>query len=63
MQKEKLAMPVPEFCQSASISVRHFYALCARGEGPTVTRIGRRNLITPENGRDWLKRHEVPPAA
>ena len=51
-----LAYSVKQFCKAAGdISVRHFYALQERGEGPLVTHLGGRTVVTHENGKRWLE--------
>jgi len=41
-----LAYSIPQFCDACNISVRHFYTLLKRGEGPETVRMGRRRVIT-----------------
>jgi len=46
MNETPLAYSVKQFCKAAGdISVRHFYALRERGEGPLITRLGGRNVV------------------
>jgi len=52
---EILAYSVPAFCKAVGISPRKFYALQQTGDGPKVTRIGRRTLIRVEAARRWLE--------
>lgn len=59
----KLAYTVPEFSELCGFSVRHFYALMKRGDGPRVTHVGRRTLIRHETGEAWLQEREADIAA
>ena len=54
-----LAYTVPAFCLATGISRRTFYALQKRGEGPPVTKIGRRTLVRREAAETWLKAQEA----
>jgi len=56
---EPLAYPVPAFCKAVGISVRTFYALVGRGEGPPIIKIGRRTVIRREAADQWLKDREA----
>jgi len=58
-----LAYSVKDFCRAVGISTRMFYALTAAGDGPVLTRIGRRTLITYEAADQWLRDHEIKKAA
>lgn len=58
-----LAYSVKDFCRAVGISTRMFYALTAAGDGPVLTRIGRRILITYEAADQWLRAHEGKKAA
>ncbi len=53
------ALTIPEFCQRAGFSVRHFHRLTAIGEAPKTVRIGRRRLILEETARAWLRAREA----
>jgi predicted DNA-binding transcriptional regulator AlpA len=55
----KLAYTVPAFCKAIGISIRTFYVLQERNEGPPLTRIGRRVLIRRESGEQWLRDREL----
>lgn len=57
------AKTVSQLCNDLKFSERLFWNLLKRGEGPIVTRIGRRVLITAANEAAWLKSREVPKAA
>jgi hypothetical protein len=54
---------IPEFCGQAKISRSLLYSMWRRGEGPVVTRLGRRRLISESAGNAWLKRQEVSPVS
>lgn len=51
----QLAYSIKRFCKASDISTRHFYALQKRDEGPDITRLGGRIVITHENGQRWLR--------
>jgi predicted DNA-binding transcriptional regulator AlpA len=53
---------VQDFCRNVGISRSTFYALKNEGNGPRVTKIGKRlNLITHEAAEEWLRdRSELP---
>jgi hypothetical protein len=53
-----LAYSVKDFCRAVGISPRMFYSLTAQGNGPTLTRIGRRTLITKVAAEKWLASHQ-----
>jgi hypothetical protein len=53
-----LAYSVKDFCRAVGISARMFYSLTARGNGPILTRIGRRTLITTVAAEKWLASHQ-----
>lgn len=63
IQASPLAFTVKEFCKAVGISVRTFYALQKRGDGPAVTRIGGRVLIRHGTAERWLEAHEERDAA
>lgn len=58
-----LAYSVKDFCRAVGISSRMFYSLTAQGNGPTLTRIGRRTLITTVAAEKWLASHQCGRAA
>ena len=51
-------LTIKEFCKLAGISESLFFRYRANGEGPRVTKFGARVLVSPENGREWLKSRE-----
>lgn len=53
-----LAYSVKDFCRAVGISSRMFYSLAAQGNGPILTRIGRRTLITTVAAEKWLASHQ-----
>ena len=55
----RAAWNVPEFCQAHDISRAFLYKLWKAGSGPRVLKVGRRTLITPEAGAEWLAGMEV----
>ena len=60
---EPLAYSIPALCQATGISRRTLYALWERGEGPAVTKIGRRTLVRREAAESWLEQLQVKQAA
>lgn len=58
-----LAYSVKDFCKAVGISSRMFYALVSNGDGPTITRIGRRTLVTTAAAEKWLLAHQTKKAA
>lgn len=52
---EKMALSIPDFCNLVGISTRLFSSLSGRGEGPPTIKLGRRLVIRPEAGIEWLK--------
>ena len=58
-----LAYGVKDFCKAVGISPRMFYVLVARGDGPSIVRIGRRTLITTTAAEEWLAAHQLEKAA
>lgn len=60
---DPLAYSVPVFCKSVGISVRTFWSLQKSGDGPPVTRIGRRVLIRRQAAEAWLANREERTAA
>ena len=53
------AMSVAGFCQAYGISRAFLYKLWKAGKGPRYSKKGRRTLITPEAGFEWLAGTEV----
>ena len=45
---------IKEFCALVRISTRQYYRMRAAGDGPRVTRLGGRNLVSHEEMRRWL---------
>jgi len=60
---EPLAYSIPALCSATGISRRTLYALWERGEGPAVTKIGRRTLVRREAAESWLEQLQVKQAA
>jgi predicted DNA-binding transcriptional regulator AlpA len=54
MEQQKQALSVKEFCSIYCISVAKLYQLFAKGEGPRVTKLGRKILITRTAAEEWL---------
>jgi hypothetical protein len=54
LEVKPLVYSVKDFCRAVGISSRMFYSLAAQGDGPTLTRIGRRTLITTVEAQRWL---------
>lgn len=54
-----LALEIPELCAGARISIRHFYELQRRGEGPPVVKLGRRRVVRREAAEAWLRSMEM----
>ena len=52
-----LGMSISQFCESIGVSVRTYYSL-PPDERPPEVRIGRRVIIRPEAGREWLRQRE-----
>jgi predicted DNA-binding transcriptional regulator AlpA len=49
---------IPEFIRAHRISRGTFYNLIRRGgEGPRLTKIGRRRFVSREEAERWVKRH------
>ncbi|MBV9974074.1 MAG: hypothetical protein JO105_01635 [Hyphomicrobiales bacterium] len=46
-------MCIHEWCALNKISLRGFYNLNARGEGPAITRLGRSVRISQESNARW----------
>lgn len=47
---------VLEFCKSHKISRALLFKLWKSGDGPNVTKVGRRTLITTEAAAEWRER-------
>ena len=58
-EAEVLALAIPALCKASGISIRHFYELQRRGEGPPVVRLGRRRVVRREAAEAWLRRREA----
>ena len=56
---EPLYYDVKEFCEAARIGQRTFYNLKRAGKGPTVTKIGDRNLISIEDAKRWREKRSA----
>jgi predicted DNA-binding transcriptional regulator AlpA len=56
-------LTVPEVLREARISRALFYKLLKSGQGPTLTRIGDRTLVSTENLMAWLTQREQRPEA
>jgi hypothetical protein len=55
------ALTMREVAKSAKITVRHLQSLIAKGEGPTVTELGRRRVVLEPDHNSWLRsRRRVP---
>lgn len=48
---------VTEFCELVRISVRQYYRMRAADDGPSVTKLGGRHLISRDEMRRWLAAH------
>jgi hypothetical protein len=48
---------IKEFCALVRISTRQYYRMRAAGDGPRVTLLGGRNLVSHEEMRRWLAAH------
>jgi hypothetical protein len=48
---------VAEFCEVVRISKRQYFRLRARDDGPRVTTLGGRHLISHDEMRRWLADH------
>ena len=49
-----VAFEIPEFCEAIRISRSTLWNLRQRGEGPRLTRVGGRILITRKDADEWL---------
>jgi predicted DNA-binding transcriptional regulator AlpA len=58
----KELLTVPEVLEEARISRAFFYKLVRSGNGPTLTKLGDRTLVSPDNLKTWLKAREQEPA-
>jgi Helix-turn-helix domain len=57
MEITKDLYTVAEFCEAVRISIRHYYRLRAAGDGPRLTILGGRHLISRDETRRWLASH------
>jgi predicted DNA-binding transcriptional regulator AlpA len=55
--KSVLAYTIPHFCRAAGMGRSKIYDEIKRGR-LKATHIGGRTVITPRNGRRWLKSYE-----
>ena len=51
-------LDVKSFCESNRICKGLFYELLKQGNGPRITKVGTRTLISPEAEHDWRKQME-----
>lgn len=49
-------LTIQEFCSRNRISMRFYYVLRDRGEGPAVTKLGSRVLISQAAAEAWRQR-------
>lgn len=56
---ERLTLTVPEFCEATCISKTTFYSLTKQGIGPTITKVGRKTLVSLEAAKEWQRRMEI----
>ena len=47
-------MTIREFCVAARISYRQFFRLRAADEGPKVTWLGGKRMVTQEEAQNWI---------
>ena len=52
---ERLALSIPEFCQTHNLSQSKYFEIARRGEGPEVFKVDRRTLISIESAAAWRK--------
>lgn len=52
------AFTIEEFCKAHRISRGTYFNLQARGEGPTVMRLGKRVVISREAAARWRRERE-----
>jgi predicted DNA-binding transcriptional regulator AlpA len=50
----RVAWSYREACGLGGFSLSFLYDALKRGEGPQITKLGRRRLITDESLREWL---------
>lgn len=61
-------LSVPVFCRDHGVSRSLFYRLLKQGQGPRLTKVARRTLISAEAAAEWRARMErqteqaAPPA-
>ena len=54
----RLALSIPEFCETHGISEGFFYKLKKQGEGPREMKVGARTLISLESAAEWRRARE-----
>ncbi|HEY3912477.1 MAG TPA: hypothetical protein VGM07_21685 [Stellaceae bacterium] len=52
---EDRLLTVKEFCKQARICRATFYNICARGEGPETSCVGRKRMVSAEAAETWHK--------
>lgn len=52
---ERLAYSIEESGASVDLSRATMYRKIAAGEGPKITRVGGRRIITVEHHREWVR--------
>ena len=55
---DRAAYTIDEFCMAHRISRRTFYDLIERGEGPKLTYIGSKKIISAEAAGRWRRERE-----
>ncbi len=55
----KPTFTIPQFCDDHNISRAFFYKLTKAGEGPRITKLGRRTLVTAEAAAAWRAKMEA----
>jgi predicted DNA-binding transcriptional regulator AlpA len=61
--RRRALLTVPEVLNEAQIIKAFFYKLLKAGEGPTLTKLDDRTLVSSENFKAWLKTREEVRAA
>jgi len=57
---EVRAYSIPEFCRvHGGISQAFFHALCAKGHGPKLMKVGARTMISVEAAAEWRRAQEA----
>jgi predicted DNA-binding transcriptional regulator AlpA len=51
-------LSVPAFCRDHGVSRSLFYRLLKEGQGPRLTKVARRTLISAEAAAEWRARME-----